>query len=268
MNGPLDEKGLTFPEVIEQPVMWGYYRDLHQADGYKALVDADTGKVFSIVSEDYKLIRHEQAIEQVEDAIHENPSFGRYDIQTITYNDGGRMCRKYIFSDISVKIREEDAVNPELQLFNSYDKTFPFILILGAFRLICSNGLVVGEQYLHVRKRHIYHFDAIDIKNQLSTAIERFELQTYLWKQWAVRQLTLGIYNKIMDQMKYGTKAVEEIEEKIETEAEDFTDSGFPVMSLWAFYNIMTWYITYRSASLNHRVEMEKRLRSAIRSIK
>ena len=31
--------------------------------------------------------------------------------------------------------------------------------------------------------------------------------------------------------------------------------------SLWQFYNVVTWYITHHAALLNHRVEMEKRLR-------
>jgi len=47
-------------------------------------------------------------------------------------------------------------------------------------------------------------------------------------------------------------------------EAEGFEDNGFPIMSLWIFFNILTWFITHRAASLNHRVEMEKRLRTTM----
>ena len=39
---------ISFPEIVEQPVKYG--RNLHQTDRYKALVDSDTGKLFSIVS--------------------------------------------------------------------------------------------------------------------------------------------------------------------------------------------------------------------------
>ena len=59
-----------------------------------------------------------------------------------------------------------------------------------------------------------------------------------------------------------------EIEMKINEETEEFNDDGFPVMSLWVFYNILTWYITHRAVSLNHRVEMERRLRAAISRVK
>ena len=78
-------------------------------------------------------------------------------------------------------------------------------------------------------------------------------------------ELTEKIYAKVMKTMKFGKKAMEIIEERPAQEAEDFADNGFPIMNLWIFYNVLTWYITHRAVSLNHRVEMERRLRSAMR---
>lgn len=88
---------ITFPEIEEQPVSWGYYRDLHDANRYKAIVDRDTGKLFSIVSKDYKLIRHEEAIDEIEDLIYDNEDLGNPTIKTSFYNEGGRMCREVPF---------------------------------------------------------------------------------------------------------------------------------------------------------------------------
>ena len=174
---------ISLPEVVEQPVMWGYHRDLNQADSYKAIVDLNTRKLYSIVSQDYRLIRHEHAIEQIEETISETPGLGEYETHTAFYNDGGRMRRTYVFPDIPVEIAPGDEINPELQLFNSYDTSWPFIVILGAFRLICTNGLVIEEKFLHLHKRHIYDFDQIDLKEQVSTALERFDRQTREWSK-------------------------------------------------------------------------------------
>lgn len=259
---------ITFPEIEEQPVSWGYFRDFHSADRHKAIVDQDTGKLFSIVSQDYKLVRHEQAIDQIEEAIHKTPGFGEYKVTTEFYNDGGRMRRKYVFSEISVSIEGNDRVNPEIQLFNSYDTTWPFIVLLGAFRLVCTNGLVVGEKFLHFRKRHVFDFDQIRLNEQVSTALKRFELQTEEWKKWTNRLLTVAVYNQVIAAMKFGKKAAGEIEERAFQEADGYDDyNDFPVIKLWAFFNILTWYITHRTVSLNHRVEMEGRLRSALSRI-
>lgn len=71
-----------------------------------------------------------------------------------------------------------------------------------------------------------------------------------------------------MTAMKFGKNATEEIEERVIQEAEGYEDDeDFPIMSLWIFFNIITWYITHKAASLNHRVEMERRLRGALRGI-
>ena len=153
----------TFPEIVAQPVRWEGTERLHPAHNYKALVNAKTGKLFSIVSKKYKVIRHESAIDVVEKAINEHSELGAYEFSTDFYNDGGRMRRKYVFPDISVEIERGDKVNPELQLYNSYDTTWPFIVILGAFRIICTNGLVVGKRFLHIRKRHVWDLEELDV---------------------------------------------------------------------------------------------------------
>ena len=59
--------------------------------------------------------------------------------------------------------------------------------------------------------------------------------------------------------LEFGKKAAEEIEALVVQEAEDCDDRGFPIISLWIFFNILTWYITHRATSLNQRVEMERR---------
>ena len=176
------------------------------------------------------------------------------------------MRRKYVFSEVSVEIEGSDRVNPEIQLFNSYDITWPFIVLLGAFRFVCANGLVVGKKFLHFRKRHVFDFDQIRLNEQVSTSLKRFERQTEKWKQWTNRLLTVAAYNQTMAAMKFGKKATREIDERVFQEAEGYEDyNDFPVINLWAFFNILTWYVTHKTVSLNHRVEMENRIRRAIK---
>ena len=255
---------VSFPEVQEVPVSWGEI-NLQRADQYKAIVNPESSKVYSIVSKDYKLIRHEEAVQRIESTIDENLELGKYKSATEFYNDGARMRMTYSFYEKSVEIKKGDTVNPELHLFNSYDTTWPFIVLIGAFRFVCANGLVVGEKYLHLRKRHVYHFEDMDLKEQVSTALKRFKLQTNQWKKWPDRQLTEKTYENVIKTMKFGKNALEQIEERMAHETKDYTDDGFPIMNLWIFYNILTWYITHQAVSLNHRVEMERKLRSAIR---
>ncbi len=253
---------ISFPNVSEMPVSWGK-SNLKLAEKYKAIVNPETGQVFSIVSKDYKLIRHEQAIEKVEQTIARFADLGKWNTDIGFFNSGGRMRMKFLFPDIEVKIDMDDFVNPELQLFNSYDITWPFIIILGAFRLICTNGMVIGRKFLDLRKRHVFDFKQMDLDNEVATALNRFNLQTKQWRGWTGRHLTQKNYDDVMKAMKLGKQATTEVDDRMSQEAESFDNTGFPFITLWMFFNVLTWYITHRAVSLNHQVEMEKRLRGA-----
>jgi hypothetical protein len=254
----------AFPLVAEQPVFCGSKARTWTADNHKAIVDLATGKVFSIVSQDYRLIRHEDAIEFIEEAIQKN--LGAYVTNTSFYNDGGRMLHSFRFPGISVQIDRGDSVSLELHLFNSYDMTWPFIVLLGAFRLVCSNGLVIGKKYYQFRKRHIFHLADVGLEADLCRSIGQFHLQAKEWRKWAEISMTMKVFDRVMRTMQFGARATEEIEERIWCENGN-PQGNVPLVTLWAFYNVLTWYITHRVASLNRRVELENRLRLATRNM-
>jgi len=255
---------VTFPEIEEQPVMWGYHKEMHQAHKHKAIVDRDSGKLFSIVSKDYKLIRHEEAIEEIEDLIYDNEDLGEPTIKTSFYNDGGRMCRRYRFQKVAVEIDPGDKLHPELHLYNSYDVTWPLIVILGAYRLVCKNGMVVRKTLFRFKKRHVLELERMNFKEDVSTVLTRFDIQVKAWRGWRTRLISLETYDKVMNTMEFGKKATEEIESKVNEDFEGFLFRGYPQITAWLLYNILTWYATHKAVSLNHRVELEGRLRAAI----
>jgi hypothetical protein len=173
----------SFPPVKEEPVSWG--NDNAPADRFKALVNPDTGQVFSIVSKDYKLIRHERAVSLMENVLHKENRLGRYKVKREIHNDGARIRQTYRFTDRKETISGDDAVSPELHLFNSYDTTWPFTVLLGAFRFVCGNGLVIGKKFLHFKRRHVYELDDMGIDKEVETALKRFGNQATEWRRWA-----------------------------------------------------------------------------------
>ena len=256
-----------FPEVSDQSVTWREGKIFKPIDSHKAIVDTKTGKVFSIVSKDYRLIRHEEAIDVVEKAIRKHSDLGDYTTSTAFYNDGGRMCRTYRFPEISVNISPGDAVNLQLHLYNSYDKTWPFIVLLGAFRLVCANGLVIGKKFYSIRRRHVFDLAETAILNNLSSSIRQFRFQGKAWKQMTTILLTKEVYGWVMKTMKLGKNAVDVIQDEARKSVL-LSDEGMPISNLWFFYNLLTWYISFHAVSLNHRVEMENRLRIAMRYLR
>jgi hypothetical protein len=254
-----------FPNVGETPISWWKDKDARLAENHKAIVNLNTGKLYSIVSKDYRLIRHEEAIKEIEAAIHRTKGLGPYELETAFYNQGGRMRRTYRFVGVAHEVEPGDFVNPELRLLNSYDQAWPFVVDLGAYRQVCSNGLVIGVILLQLRKRHVSELNRLDLTETVQTALEQFGKATLLWQDWAQRPLTEETYNHVIEGMDLGINATKEIEGQIRAESEGRDSQGFPIMTLWAFFNVLCWYATHRTISLNHRVEMERRLKAAMR---
>jgi hypothetical protein len=233
--------GSAFPRVAEKPVLWVKDKGIHPpAKEHKAIVDLNTGRVFCITSKHYRLIRHETAIEQVENAISRKGDLGDYRAFTAFYNAGGRMQRTYRFIEIGVEIAKGDMVNPELILLNSYDTAWPLMVLLGAFRIVCTNGLVVGQKFLHLRKRHIYEAGQINVAEEVGTALMRFNQQARQWKGWTEKKLTPRVYSKVLETMRLRIKGKEDVETRLFKQAERFDPDGFPILSAWEFYNALT----------------------------
>ena len=132
---------LTMPKVEERSLVtlgdkgsW-WDPDLEYVDGYKALVDADTGRVFNMVTEEYKLVTHEETLGLVDEALANHPELGEY-TRTISLPDGGaRMRANYVFGDVDYVV-DGDILHPELTAFNSYDGGWAHKFKLGAFRVL------------------------------------------------------------------------------------------------------------------------------------
>lgn len=71
-----------------------------------------------------------------------------------------RIVEKRPFTKHMLRFRHQDAVPavgglfPELVLINSHDGLSSYRLTAGLYRLLCSNGLVAGNNYEEVRVRH------------------------------------------------------------------------------------------------------------------
>ena len=111
-------------------------------------------------------------------------------------------------------------------------------------------------KYYQFRKRHIFCMEDVGLEEDLNRSFRRFNLQTKEWMSWVEIPMTLTVYDRVMRTMQFGSRATDEIEERLWNSGRAETESP-PSISLWAFYNVLTWYITLRITSLNRRVEME-----------
>ncbi len=243
------------PEVEATDV--AYLRELkwNQSNKHMALINPDSGKLFGIHSNNYRLAKHEEGMILLNNAIENNPEFGKPEWTVDLYDEGrkAKITAKFPEVEFPVTNKVGDIINPTLEYLNSYDGTWAEKVILGAYRLICKNGLTVGKKFFMERVIHVGQDRPNQFLTGLDKALDNFSMQVDLWKLWADKQLDPEQGELALEP--FGKKQREEIMTEVRVEERQNN------LSLWIFYNILTAYITHHVKSLNRRVALQSGLR-------
>ena len=119
--------------------------------GYKFIVREDTNEVLSCMTNEYKLIKNEEIIEKAMPIIEDR---GGILVEENLFGDGARASWQWKFPEVEVDVGDGDLMNPTINIGNSYDGSSEANAIAGAFRLICSNELVIGVTFGKGSTRH------------------------------------------------------------------------------------------------------------------
>jgi hypothetical protein len=258
-------ENIQFPEVEEEVVSWGRRKRVH-SPSYKAIVNPGNGETFSIVSQNYQLLKHEDAIDAVMGAVDKNEEFGRYEIDTQLLKDDSRMVTEIKFPDVEFDIGGGDMINPTINIKNSYDTGWQYEVRFGAFRMICANGMVVGEQFAFYVKKHTQALDTDKVQQILIDGMQNFSEQTALWKTWMDRNTTSTEYESTMKAMDFSKKDSELIHKEVEISSDVMLDDiQTKTLKYWTFYAILTQYITHRVRSRMRQENLKSKLRRAFK---
>ena len=125
-----------FP-VKEDPI---YLRDGSDS-GYKFIMREDTGQVLSCMTNDYRLVTNKELVKAAEPTLKQHGATLR---EAVSLGDGQKTVYKWNMPKQLIKIDNNDTMNPEVIIKNSYDGSLQVHILSGAFRLVCSNGMVIG----------------------------------------------------------------------------------------------------------------------------
>lgn len=284
---------MEFPKVAEMELGCGMggtgvYLPL---DTHKALInpesasisggDADKDKPFlySIVTKDYVLIRHEDLIAKVEGVMAEFPEYGEREVE-VGFGPGGRMRLEYSFPEIQYDIGRGgvgDLVHPTWTFFNSYDGGWALRGLFGAFRLVCSNGLVIGEKFAHYRQEHHQLEEDVELlKQTMRNGMERFSVQTEIWKGWVDRVMERAEAEHVARKINWSpgqwNRLLEEPESQTGIQLQNLfgrperKENGVVVPEIvptltsitkWELFNVITQFITHGIESMVKRRRLE-----------
>lgn len=212
----------------------------------RAVYRYDLKKVIGIVGPDYKIIKHEDVLSQIEENL---PII--ISTRKIELNKGGA----YLFANYEsnkiepVEPRKGDIVKFGIQIFNSYNGHMPVGMRLYALRLACLNGMTVPKSISTLQVRHIAGSNIIEAKEQFLKKIEQFKTQSIVWKQWTQKKAKQAhIDTFLKTYLNKGARDI--IENKFKIEQDD---------SMWGFFNAITWYGTHILQSRGLKVDDKER---------
>tara|TARA_Y100000310_G_scaffold205478_1_gene205837 strand:- start:1 stop:783 length:783 start_codon:yes stop_codon:yes gene_type:complete len=249
MNTTMDQA--LFP-VKECPVMYDLAGngDLKEDTGFKLIVREDTNQVISCMSNEYQLVSNETVMNKSSKIIKENDGV-LTDVKS--FGNGARTQWVYNFPKIKVPIDKGDVVTPNIIIKNSYDGSCEVSVLGGAFRLICSNGLVVGYVTHRSSNRHSIHNPSLQngrISKLVEETVDNIQL---VFKEDFPKLIDTKLNSK--DIVKLVTMFPEPY---IEPLINYITSKD--INNYWDLLNAATWTLTHnanRNKESTHKLEQE-----------
>lgn len=147
-----------------------------------------------VVSKDYALVNHVAVVETAAKAL-EDFQVAAADVKaelTIT-EYGERMALSlYLPEKYTFDPGDGNKMAMRLECFNSVDGSTRFRALMGWFRFVCSNGLVVGVTQSDIRRRHIGDLNPGDVGRVLAAGLKRAEGERENFRKWRERLVAEG----------------------------------------------------------------------------
>jgi len=212
----------------------------------KAIIRTDTNDVLGVMGEDYKLIHHKDVIKKVEKDIPTELT----DRKITLCKNGAVMFAKYETPRIrAVEVRKGDIVKFGIEVFNSYDGTFPVGFMFAAIRLVCTNGMTIPKSIARISVRHTANVELDNISDEFNRRVPLYMKTANRWREWTeiipTSERVDAFFKKTL-----GDRLKKFFEEEYQV-ASDKT--------LWGLYNIFTYYNTHNIKTRKNN-EQNKRI--------
>lgn len=259
------ESDLYFPVSIRP--LNDLMTSVHERNGrFQAVIREDTDQLLAVHKGMYRLVKNDEIFQDFEACV----GGSEIDMRGVIVTDamayyGGRVIRDYRFPAHRVDIGEDDEVDLRLRVQNSYDGSCRFSVIMGAFRLLCSNGLVIGDTMVESKAKHTSGLNIDKVRRELQEAIDTFIQQGQIWTVWkdtpcpnAIAENVIGAIPHVSDKSK-------------EVIMSYFTrDAANDGNTIWTLYNAMTYWSTHagvKESSEGNKASIITERESRIRAV-
>lgn len=261
------DNNIYFPVSLQEFEVPFNNGEVADASPFAAVVREDTRKVLAVHSAKYNLVTNEHLYGQFEESLRSANTLDLTDmyINVKVNDDGASVIKEYNFPAHQVEIKKGDFVDMQLRVRNSYDGRWAFSTILGGFRLVCTNGMVVGQKFLSDYGRHTKNLNIESTVACVDAAIQIYLDQQNVWKHWASKVIYDDEVLALIDGLIPNKQLANTIYDLYLVEQETLGRTA------WALFNALTYWSTHykRKAGAQLAVTQdnrEKQVRKVITS--
>jgi hypothetical protein len=235
----------NFIRMEERPLHFGSWSEASVSTGnvgeHKAIVNPVTEKIISVVGRGYQLVQNADIFPQYDEAIYMSDLNTKGMTRKVqTSHGGGRTKVEYKFPEHRVSIKGNDELDLTLTVLNSYDTSWRFRSIMGAFRLLCANGMIVGTTFQEYSGKHTLNLDTDRAIKDLAIALESYLANAEVWKEYPDVYITSLQANNVFESLAKGSKVL------VESLNDSFRGYTYTLgYNLWALFNTLTHWSTH-----------------------
>lgn len=221
-----------------------------------AVIRTDTNEPIGLVSNRYGLLEHKEII----NAFRSTFKNDKIEEKITVAKNGAHLFAEYTFPNITFDVKKGDPVALKFIAKNSYDGSKSFQLTMGAFRLVCENGMVIGKEFFSLTQRHIESGQSLKEVMPIKSILE--DLKT------SFSDKTLPIL-KEMTKQKVGEEIFNSKElllpkYLLNTAKEEYDKQNKD--TVWDYYNSLTFAISHKLRKDKIEVRMEYLKRAWVHS--
>jgi len=207
----------------------------HIITTHKAVVD-EKGNIISVVGKGYNVIQNADIIPDYERAIYRSGLDTRGMERDIQQSHGGaRTVVTYTFPAHRIEVKKDDPMDLKISVLNSYDGSWKFMSLVGALRLACLNGQVIGDFFSSFYGKHTMNLDTDAAVDRLETSLDVYLQNAEYWKQYPKISVTDLQAQNVFLNLAGTSKILNGVLEDIHVKYVDEMGSN-----LWALFNTLT----------------------------
>ncbi|MCY4585736.1 MAG: DUF932 domain-containing protein [Bryobacterales bacterium] len=152
----------------------------------KPLTAVERPMPVGVVSHRYSLIQHRDvAMRCREGLVHAgvDPDDLRYEVGVSQLGEWMNF-RIYLPDNYSLRDSQEEVIDLRLECFNAVDGTSRLIVLFGWYRLVCANGMVIGESRIEIRERHGQPLEMDSIPKRIASSLDAAQADRQRLEEW------------------------------------------------------------------------------------